>query len=44
MIEHYKISPDMVRQFLAKVKERITRSNELGKDHEEQEHTFLPKL
>ncbi len=44
MIEQYIITPKMVRQFLKKVKEQIIISNELGKDHLDENNTFEPKL
>ncbi len=44
MIEQYKITPKMVRQFLKKIKEQINVSNELGKNHVDEHNSFEPKL
>jgi len=44
MIEQYNITPKMVRQFLKKLKEQIILSNELGKDHLDENNSFEPKL
>ena len=44
MIEQYNITPEMVRQFLKRIKEQISISNELGKDHLDEENSFEPKL
>lgn len=44
MIEQYNITPKMVRQFLKKLKEQIILSNELSKDHLDENNSFEPKL
>lgn len=44
MIEHYKITPEMVHRLLEKLKEQINLSNELGKNHHHENNSFEPKL